>query len=134
MGNLQGIQINKIDGNLDRATGTDDSVVLLVGSVPKGTAQITHGKAIKFIQTKDAEELKINESYDANQKTLAHYHISEVFRLAPNATVYFLPVAENSSISNVTAQVITAVKEHSEIKGIGYFGFTEKFNPSCRIS
>jgi len=50
MGNLQGIQINKIDGNLDRATGTDDSVVLLVGSVPKGTAQITHGKAIKFIQ------------------------------------------------------------------------------------
>ena len=133
MGNLQGIQINKIDGNLDRATGTDDSVVLLVGSVPKGTAQITHGKAIKFIQTKDAEELKINESYDANQKTLAHYHISEVFRLAPNATVYFLPVAENSSISNVTTQVITAVKEHSEIKGIGYFGFTENLTQVAEL-
>lgn len=133
MGNLQGIQINKIDGNLDRATGTDDSVVLLVGSVPKGTAQITHGTAIKFIQTKDAEELKINESYDANNKVLAHYHISEVFRLAPNATVYFLPVAENSSISNVTAQVITAVKEHPEIKGIGYFGFTENLTQVANL-
>lgn len=124
MGHLQGTQINKLDGGLNRETATNDSVVLLVGSIPVGTAQIAHGKAIKLIQTKDAEDLGVNESFDANNKVLAHYHISEVFRLAPNATVYFLPVAEKSSIEGVTAQVISTIKENSEIKGVGYFGFT----------
>lgn len=124
MGHLQGTQINKLDGGLGRNTDTNDSVVLLVGSIPTGSAKITHGKAVKLIQTKDAEDLGINESFDANHKVLAHYHISEVFRLAPNATVYFLPVVENSAIENITAQVITAIKENSEIKGVGYFGFT----------
>lgn len=124
MGHLQGTQINKLDSGLNRENSTNDSIVLLVGSISTGTAQITHGKVIKLIQTKDAEDLGINESFDANHKVLAHYHISEVFRLAPNATVYFLPVAENSSIESVKAQVISAIKENSEIKGVGYFGFT----------
>lgn len=124
MGHLQGTQINKLDGGLNRENSTNDSIVLLVGSIPTGTAQIAHGKAIKLIQTKDAEDLGINESFDANHKVLAHYHISEIFRLAPNATVYFLPVAENSSIESVTAQVVSTIKENSEIKGVGYFGFT----------
>lgn len=125
MGNLQGTQINKIDGGLGRQTETNDSVVLLVGAVPIGSASIAHNKAVKLIQTKDAEDSKINESYDANNKVLAHYHISEVFRLSPNATVIFLPVAPNSGITSVTDKVLQTIKENPEIKGIGYFGFTE---------
>lgn len=123
MGNLQGVQINKIDGGLGRENTTNDSVVLLVGAIPTGSAQITHGKAVKLIQTKDAEDLGMNESFDANNKVLAHYHISEIFRLAPNATVYFLPIAPNTQIANATAQVISTIKANSEIKGVGYFGF-----------
>ena len=125
MGNLQGTQINKIDGGLGRQTETNDSVVLLVGAVPVGSASIAHNKAVKLIQTKDAENLKINESYDANNKVLAHYHISEVFRLSPNATVIFLPVAPNSGITSVTDKVLQTIKENPEIKGVGYFGFTD---------
>ncbi|MRM84514.1 DUF2586 family protein [Riemerella anatipestifer] len=125
MGHLQGVQINKIDGGLGRETDTNDAVVLLVGSIPVGSASITHGTAVKLIQTKDAEDLGINESFDANQKVLAHHHISETFRLAPNATVYFLPVSNGAAVDSVTSTVIKTIREHSEIKGIGYFGFTD---------
>ncbi|OBS12722.1 hypothetical protein ATE49_04370 [Elizabethkingia miricola] len=125
MGNLKGTQINKIDGGLGRQADSNDSAILLVGSFPLGDSTIAVGTAVKLIQVKDAEDLGINESFDANNKVLAHYHISETFRLAPEATVYLLNVAADSTISAATSSVIKAVKENPEIKGIGYFGFKE---------
>lgn len=124
MGNLDGTNVNKIDGGLGRLNSTNDDVILLVGAIPVTGTTLVQDEAITLIQAKDIEDLGVNESFDANNHVLAHYHISEIFRLAPEATAFFLPVAVGSGIEDHTAKIIETVKANQQIKGIGYFGFT----------
>jgi len=123
MGNLNEVNINKIDGGLGRLADTNDSVVLLVMPLATQNTELTTSTAVRLIQTKDAEELGITESYDANNHVLAHYHVSEIFRLAPDATVYLLPAPQASSIAADVAMVQQTLRTHNEIKGIGFAGF-----------
>ena len=124
MGNLKGTQVNKIDGGNGRLSSTNDSVVLLVCAMAVAGTTLVADEAVKLIQTKDIEVFGVNESYDANNGSLAHYQTSEIFRLAPEATVYFLPVALGSDVADHTALVINTIKENPQIKGLGYAGFT----------
>lgn len=126
MGNLQGVNINKIDGGNGRLSDTNDRVVLLVSPIPLTGTSLTVNKAEKLIQTKDFEALGVNESFDANQKVLAHYHISETFRLAPESTAYFLPVASDATITGCITDVLPVLRDHPEIKAIGFFGFASQ--------
>lgn len=123
MGNLEGIKINKIDGGNGRLSDTNARIFLLVGAIPLVGATLTEGTAEKLIQTKDLEAFGIKESFDANNKVLAHYHVSEFFRLAPEGTLYFLPVAADATITSTFATVLQTLKQHPEIKGVGFFGF-----------
>lgn len=126
MGNLQGVNINKIDGGNGRLSDTNDRVVLLVSPIPLTGTSLTVNKAEKLIQTKDFEALGVNESFDANQKVLVHYHISETFRLAPESTAYFLPVASDATITGCITDVLPVLRDHPEIKAIGFFGFASQ--------
>ena len=85
--------------------------------------QLTHGETKSFIQLKDAEAVGITESLDANQKALTHYHLSEVFRLAPESHIIFLPVAVGK-MQDSTAQIVKAIRANKQVKGVGLFGFT----------
>lgn len=124
MGNLQGTNINKIDGGNGRLSDTNARIFLLVGAMAVGTSTLAANTAVRLIQTKDIEEYGVNESFDANNHVLVHHHISEVFRLAPEATVYFLPVAANSTVEATYATVLQTLKLYPEIKGVGFFGFS----------
>ena len=124
MGQLEGFKFKKSDGGLGRTESTNDSVFLLVGAMAIAGATLTHAKAETFIQQKDAEALGITESFDANQNTLAHYHISEAFRLAPNCTLIFLPVAPNGKAQEHTAEIVKTIRANKQIKGVALFGFT----------
>lgn len=124
MGYLEGFKLKKLEGGLGRTASTKDSVFLLVGAMTIASTSLEHGKAYRLLQIEDAEKFGINESYDANQKVLAYYHISEVFRLAPNAEIYFLPVATGGKLQDKSADILKVLREQQTIKGIAAFGFT----------
>ena len=119
MGQLKGFTFKKAEGGLGRTASTKDNLFLMAVA---GT-QLTHGETKSFIQLKDAEAVGITESLDANQKALTHYHLSEVFRLAPESHIIFLPVAVGK-MQDSTAQIVKAIRANKQVKGVGLFGFT----------
>lgn len=123
MGNLEGTNINKIDGGNGRLSATNSRVFLLVSAMALATSTLVANEPVKLIQTKDIESYGVNASFDANQKVLAHYHVSEFFRLAPEGTVHFLPVAANSTHAGVISTILQTLKLNPDIKGIGFIGF-----------
>ncbi|TWP31234.1 hypothetical protein ETU08_01775 [Apibacter muscae] len=128
MAQLTGVNVNKLQGGLGRGNGTTDSYVGLVGYISAETLallpEIKENKALQLLQIEDLEAQGFNESFDANNKLLVHYHISEIFRLAPEAVVYFIPTT-SESIEKAIEVIIPAIRENSEIKGLGFCGFSE---------
>ena len=123
MGQLKGFTFKKAEGGLGRTASTKDNLFLIVAAMAVAGTQLTHGETKSFIQLKDAEAVGITESLDANQKALTHYHLSEVFRLAPESHIIFLPVAVGK-IQDSTAQIVKAIRANKQVKGVGLFGFT----------
>lgn len=124
MGRLEAIKFNKVNGGLGRTAPATDDVSMLVISMSIAGTTLVYGEAKKLLETKDAEMFGITEATDANNKSLAYYHISENFRLAPESTLYILPVEANSTIQSKVTTVITALKKNRTIKGVGFAGFT----------
>ena len=123
MGQLKGFTFKKAEGGLGRTASTKDNLFLIVAAMAVAGTQLTHGETKSFIQLKDAEAVGITESLDANQKALTHYHLSEVFRLAPESHIIFLPVAVGK-MQDSTAQIVKAIRANKQVKGVGLFGFT----------
>lgn len=123
MGNLQGVNINKIDGGNGRLSDINDKAVLLVSCMPVTATSLVVNKAERLLQAKDAETLGVTESFDANNKSLAQYHISEIFRLAPETTVYLLPVATGEAVADTFSTVLETLRSDANIKSIGFVGF-----------
>ena len=123
MGQLKGFTFKKAEGGLGRNASTKDNLFLIVAAMAVAGTQLTHGETKSFIQLKDAEAVGITESLDANQKALTHYHLSEVFRLAPESHIIFLPVAVGK-MQDSTAQIVKAIRANKQVKGVGLFGFT----------
>jgi hypothetical protein len=124
MADLEGVNLKKLDGGLGRTSETNDAVILVVGSMPITGTTLVHNNVVELIQIKDLEDLGVNESFDANNKALAYYHISESFRLAPESTILFMPVAVNSTIQAKTTEILTAIRGNKSVKGLALFGFT----------
>lgn len=124
MGKLQAIKFKKVNGGLGRTAVATDDVSLLVIAMSIAGSTLVYGQAKQLLETKDAEVFGITTATDANNKTLAYHHISENFRLAPESTLYILPVEANSTIQSKIDVVITALKKNRSIKGVGFAGFT----------
>lgn len=123
MGQLKGFTLKKAEGGLGRIASTKDNLFLVVAAMAVTGTQLTHGEAKSIIQLKDAEALGITESFDANQKVLTHYHLSEIFRLAPESQIILLPVAVGK-MQDSTAHIVKAIRANKQVKGVGLFGFT----------
>ena len=123
MGQLKGFTLKKAEGGLGRVASTKDNLFLVVAAMAVTGTQLTHGESKFIIQLKDAEALGITESFDANQKVLTHYHLSEIFRLAPESQIILLPVAVGK-MQDSTAQIVKTIRANKQIKGVGLFGFT----------
>lgn len=123
MGKLQAIKFKKVNGGLGRTAVATDDVCMLVVSMSIAGSTLVYGQAKQLLEAKDAEVFGITSATDANNKTLAYHHISENFRLAPESTLYILPVEANSTIQSKIDVVITALKKNRMIKGVGFAGF-----------
>lgn len=124
MGKLQGTSFKKLNGGLGRTASTNDSVSLLVVSMSIAGSTLVYGQAKELLQTKDLEVFGVTEASDANNKTLAYHHVSENFRLAPDSTLFILPVEANSTIQSKIDITLTALKKNRSIKGVAFAGFS----------
>ena len=95
----------------------------MIGAISLVGSTLQANEPVKLIQTKDVESVGITPAFDANNKVLAHYHVSEFFRNAPEGTLYFLPVTEGATIAQALPTVLQTLKTYPEIKGLGFFGF-----------
>lgn len=94
------VNISKIDGGLGGGDAADRVAVMVVGCGAIGeTLEVE--KAYKLLQISDAEALGITAERDASEGRLDHYHISEVFRLAPEASVWLIAVASTAKLSDL---------------------------------
>jgi hypothetical protein len=113
---FNGTTINKLDGGLGRKAANLDNVSLLVIESTVPATDLAIGTAKEVIDLKAAEQLGINASFDDTNNLLAHHHISEVFRINPDAKLYVLftdGVTRNATI-------VEAVRTFPDIKLIAY--------------
>ncbi len=114
MAELEGVNVEKLQGGLGRlAVGTDNHVALIVGGLPVGavaTAVNNAGKGVVLTSLYAAEQLGITVSFDANNNLKLHEQIDEFFRLAPEATLYLFN-------SLVKADLKAFINQNKEIKG-----------------
>src|SRR5690606_22927940 len=118
MAKLQGVNLEKLQGGLQRlASGTDNHVGLIVTGLPAdGVADAINntGKGVAITSVYQAEELGITASYDANNDNTLHDDIVDFFRLAPEATLYLF--------NSVVAEEVTAfINQNKEIKGFAVY-------------
>lgn len=116
MAQEEGVTLEKLQGGLARlANGTDDHIAYIVIGLPVGavaTAINAAGKGIKLTAPYGAEQIGINESFDANNNLTLYADIVEFFRLAPEATLYLFD-------KTTKADLKAFINQNKEIKGYG---------------
>lgn len=129
MARQTGVNVNKLQSGLNRQNDSTDNHFGIIGSLSATILALLPtvevNKAIELNQIEDLEAIGFNESFDANNKILVHYQISEFFRLAPEAKLFFIPT-EKQNLKEAIPVIIPAVRENATIKGIGLFGFTDE--------
>lgn len=117
MAQLAGVNIEKLEGGLQRlAQGTDDHIGMIIG-VPATAAAIAtaisnEGKGIVIKAAYDVEKIGINASFDVNHSVNTYNQIVEFFRLAPTATLYLFN-------SEKKEDLVSWINQNKEIKGLG---------------
>ncbi len=68
--------------------------------MPIAGLKMAYDSAYKLLQVLDADRLGVTAAFDTAKNSLVHHHISEVFRLSPDATCYLIPMPLDTSKSN----------------------------------
>lgn len=114
MAELQGVQLEKLQGGLGRtAVSTDGHLALIVEPVTDtdvNDAIGNSGNGLKLDSLFAAESIGIVASLDANESINLHRQISDFFRLAPEGTLYLF------NDSTATA-IVDFLKANPEVKG-----------------
>lgn len=125
MAQLTGVSVNRLEGGLGRRSPTADNVVALVASMPLVGLELAYGRAEKLLQLRDAQRLGVSAAFDAAHSLLIHHHLSELFRLSPDATCYLIPVACPLSAASAVEKLLPIVRTQKDIKGLGFVGFKD---------
>ncbi len=112
---FDGVTVNRLNGGLGRRNPSDDGVVLLVVHNAVAASGLAVNTVRKVLSVAEAEGIGVDASYDDTNDILAHYHISEFFRINPDGTLYV--ILANSSFT--TAMLKSAIRENTDIRAIG---------------
>lgn len=112
---LTGVKINRLNGGLGRKNPTLDGVALLIVKRAVAATGLAIKTAVELLSLKSAEDLGINATYDDTNSVLAHYHVDEFFRIAPDGKLFL--VLDDGTLTN--AEIKTILKENSSIKFMG---------------
>lgn len=88
---LLGVNVNKAESGRRNPVADFDRTAALALYLPVPLPNLEYGKPVRLIQTADAEALGLDAAYDATHSVLAHTHISEFFRIAPEGVLHILP-------------------------------------------
>jgi hypothetical protein len=126
---FDGVNINKLNGQLGESSPSDDNVVIMTYSIatldlPAG---IAHNTAYQLRQPQDAITLGFTAAYDANEHLYVLGTISEVFAYAPGVVVWLIPVITGKKPSEILALagVKAAIRVAASAKGIAICGTAE---------
>ena len=98
---FQGIKVNKLNGGLGRTTSSDRVICLIAGMTLVG--DLAYNTAVELLDIKAVEELGITASTDDTNSELLYYHLSEMFRLAPESTFWLIPVDKTKTVAALVA-------------------------------
>ncbi|MEH0008014.1 MAG: DUF2586 family protein [Flavobacteriales bacterium] len=124
MAQLTGVSVNRLEGGLRRRNPKTDEVVALVAAMPVAALTLAYDSAYKLLQLIDAERLGVTVAFDKEKNSLVHHHISEIFRLSPDATCYLIPIPVDTSITASVDKLLPLIRSQKDIKGLGFVGFT----------
>lgn len=109
---FKGATINRLNGGLGRVAGTDRVVCIIIGATKPADKE--YNKAYELLDVATAEGLGITASTDDTNKELTHYHLSEIFRLAPENTCHLIMVEKTKTV----AQLVVDQDLKAAIRGI----------------
>jgi hypothetical protein len=119
---FQGTKVNKLNGGLGRTTSTDRVVCLIAGMTLVG--DLACNTAYELLDINAVEDIGITASTDDTNSELLHYHLSEMFRLAPEATFWLIPVDKTKTVAALVADValMAAIRGIKSINVLGISG------------
>lgn len=97
---LNDVTITKLSGGLGRRLPNQDMISGLIanGVAVAGGVQLDTVYELKSV--KDAEDLMLDDAYDADNGVLVYEHIREFFRINPSGTLYLLLRAQTVAFSD----------------------------------
>lgn len=121
---FQGAIINKLNGGLGRGAESDRVICLVVGMTLVG--DLAYNTAYELLDITTAEDLGITESTDDTNSELVHYHLSEMFRIAPESTFWLIPVDKTKTVAALVAEAAlkTAIRGIKDINVLGLAGLS----------
>lgn len=126
MAELAGVKIEKLQGGLGRTNPSTDAhhalIIKATGNTALDVIIYNSGKGLVLSSTSEAESLGLTASASANGASPFYEHISEFFRLAPEATLYLYNTTTPQNI-------VSFLKENKEIKG---FAIADNFAPATQ--
>lgn len=126
---FDGVNINKLNGQLGNTNPTDDNVAILIAVVPTADlpGDVDHNTAYELRQPQDAIDLGFTAANDANNNTFVLGTIKDFFDYAPDAILWLITVNSGSAPSAIlaTEAVKAAIRVASNAKGIAIYGTVE---------
>jgi hypothetical protein len=122
---FSGVQINKAQGGLVKGEGTDRTAAFVMGC-NEIAGKLAHFTKYELLQIEDAEALGIDRAYDTAGGSLAHYHLSEVFRLSPETRVFLIAVPTATKVSDLKnlPELAAALRSIDGINTVAAAGLT----------
>ena len=121
---FKGAIINRLNGGLGRTADTDRVVCAIIGA--SKPADLAYNKAYELLDITTAEGLGITASTDDTNKELTHYHLSEIFRLAPENTCHVILVEKTKTVADLVADadLKAAIRGIDDINVLGLAGIS----------
>ncbi|MCT4644369.1 MAG: DUF2586 family protein [Carboxylicivirga sp.] len=121
---FKGASINKLNGGLGRTSETDRVICLIGGMTLVGA--LAYNTKYELLDIGTVEDMGITASTDDTNAELVHYHLSEMFRLAPESKFYLIPVDKTKSVADLVADdaLKAAIRSIKDINVLGLSGIS----------
>ena len=121
---FKGAKINRLNGSLGRNVETDRAVCIIMGATKP--ADTVYNKAYELLDIATAEDLGISISSDDTNKELVHYHLSEIFRLAPETTCHLIMVEKTKTVAELVVDndLKAAIRSIDNVNVLGLAGIS----------
>jgi len=123
---FNGAIVNKMNGWLGRFASSDRVICLIAGMTLVG--DLEYNTANELLDINAVEGLGITASTDDTNSELVYYHLSEMFRLAPEAMFWLIPVDKTKTVAALVADAALKAAIRG-INGINVLGISGLATP-----